>query len=150
MGYLKRLIDKVTRNDVFGEVKLGKYKGLIQVGSNCTDISFYKENKRGFYDHFATLVIDIWGPGGRHLEYFNPDEKDKEVLIETVKEIYPDVKIILEADEIVQMFLDAEELLREGKDDECLALKEEFSVHVRHLSPADQRYVYDYLESVEA
>jgi len=150
MGYLKRLIEKVTQNDVFGEVKLGKYKCVIQVGSNVTAIFFYKEYKRMFFDHFADLSIDIWGPGGRRLELFSPDEKDRKVLIDTVKKIYPDVNIVLEADEVAQMFLDAEELLREGKDDECLALKDKFQSYYKKLSPNDQEEVDDILESCGA
>jgi len=53
-------------------------------------------------------------------------------------------------DEIVQLFLDAEEELRNGNDDKCLDLKDQFSEEYKKLSDEDKQYVEDYLESVGA
>ena len=154
MGYLKRIIEKATQNDVFGEVIMGKYKCLIQVGGNCTELIFYKDKpNRRFsqnFEHFSTFVIDIYGMGGRRLEIFNAEKKDKEILINTVKILYPDVNIVLDAEEVKQMWLDAEELSRNGKDDECIVLKDKFQSFLEKLSPFDQEEVTEFLESCGA
>lgn len=51
-------------------------------------------------------------------------------------------------DEIVQLWLDAEEELRNDNDDKCLEMKEKFSKEFDELSKEDQEYVKDYIDSV--
>ena len=53
-------------------------------------------------------------------------------------------------DEVVELFLNAEEELRNGNDNKCLDLKEQFSDEYEKLSNEDKQYVKDYLESVGA
>ena len=52
--------------------------------------------------------------------------------------------------EVIQLFLDAEEELRNGNDDKCLELKAQFQEELKHLSDKDKQYVREYLEDLGA
>ena len=59
----------------------------------------------------------------------------------------------MKKDEVVQLWLDAEEENRkhtQDGEDKCLKLKEQFSVEYEKLSNEDKQYVKEYLESVGA
>jgi len=51
-------------------------------------------------------------------------------------------------DEIVQLWLDAEEENRNGNDEKCLEMKEQFSNEFSKLDLDDKKYVTEYLEDV--
>ena len=53
-------------------------------------------------------------------------------------------------EELIQLWLDAEEELRNGNDDKCLELKGQFSEEYDKLSDEDKQHVEDYLESCGA
>lgn len=56
-------------------------------------------------------------------------------------------------DEIIELWLDAEEENRIGTDesiDKCLEMKDNFSKGIDELSKEDKQYVIDYLDSVGA
>jgi hypothetical protein len=54
----------------------------------------------------------------------------------------------MSVDKIVDLWLDAEEELRNGNDEKCLDLKEEFSNEFSKLSLDDKKEVTEYLDSV--
>ena len=59
----------------------------------------------------------------------------------------------MKKDEVIQLFLDAEEENRKHTEEginKCLELKEQFSNEYKKLSVEDKQYVEDYLESVAA
>lgn len=51
-------------------------------------------------------------------------------------------------DEVVQLWLDAEEELRNENDDKCLEMKAQFSKEFDKLSKEDKQYVKDELDSL--
>lgn len=51
-------------------------------------------------------------------------------------------------DELVQLWLDAEEENRLGNDEKCLEMKDKFSKEVDKLSKADQQEVRDELDDL--
>lgn len=51
-------------------------------------------------------------------------------------------------DKVIQLWLDAEEELRNGNDTKCLELKDQFSNEWEKLNLDDKQYVVDYLDSV--
>ena len=51
-------------------------------------------------------------------------------------------------DEVIQLWLDAEEELRKSNDEKCLELKKQFSNEWGKLSLDDKQYVNDELESL--
>ena len=53
-------------------------------------------------------------------------------------------------DLLVDLWLTAEEELREGNDDSCVVLKDLFSEYYTLLNKEDQEYVADYLETIGA
>jgi len=53
-------------------------------------------------------------------------------------------------DEIIDLWLEAEEELRKGNDDKCMKLKDEFAERYDKLNKKDKEYVKDYLDSVGA
>lgn len=54
----------------------------------------------------------------------------------------------MKKEDVIQLWLDAEEENRIGNDDKCLELKDNFSIEYDKLSGEDQEYVKDYLDSV--
>ena len=54
------------------------------------------------------------------------------------------------AEHIIQMWLDAEEHLRNGNDEDCQFLKDEFASIFDTLDKNNQKYVTEYLESIGA
>jgi ribosome assembly protein YihI (activator of Der GTPase) len=55
-----------------------------------------------------------------------------------------------ELENLAQMFLDAEEELRQGNDEKCLELKDAFSEECKDLNQEERQYVDDYLMSLGA
>jgi hypothetical protein len=55
---------------------------------------------------------------------------------------------IVTVDDVQQLWMDAEDALREGDDDKCLELKESFAANYELLSDEDKKSVEEYLESV--
>ena len=53
-------------------------------------------------------------------------------------------------DAVIELWLDAEEELRNGNDEKCCELKDKFIVECEKLSAEDKQYISDYLESVAA
>jgi hypothetical protein len=51
-------------------------------------------------------------------------------------------------DKVIQLWLDAEEELRNGNDLKCIQLKTQFSIEWGKLTLDDKQYVNDYLDSV--
>lgn len=56
----------------------------------------------------------------------------------------------MKVDDIIQLWVDAEDALREGNDSKCVKLKDEFSSEFSTLSGEDQKEVSEYLESIGA
>lgn len=56
--------------------------------------------------------------------------------------------LVMSKEAVVQLWLDAEEENRNGNDEKCLELKDEFSTQFSKLGLDDKQYVNDYLESV--
>ena len=53
-------------------------------------------------------------------------------------------------EELIQLWLDAEEQLRKGDDDKCLEMKKKFIGEYNKLSEKDKDFICDYLDSVGA
>lgn len=53
-------------------------------------------------------------------------------------------------DYCIDLWLEAEEMLRNDEDDECLKTKDKFMEEYKKLSKRDQTYVRDYLDQVGA
>jgi len=77
-------------------------------------------------------------------EELDGKEYEDKTLCATVKEIEG------EKEELIQLWLDAEEELRNENEDKALKMKEEFSVRYDILSAEDKEYVEDYLDSCGA
>jgi ribosome assembly protein YihI (activator of Der GTPase) len=56
----------------------------------------------------------------------------------------------MKREDIIQLFLDAEEELRNGNEDKCLELKAQFQEELKKLSKEDEQYVREYLEDLGA
>jgi hypothetical protein len=53
-------------------------------------------------------------------------------------------------DELIQLWLDAEEENRNQNDEKCIEMKNKFAKEFDKLSKEDKQYVEDYLESCAA
>ena len=56
----------------------------------------------------------------------------------------------MENDEIIQLWLDAEEENRNGNDLKCIQLKKQFTIEFAKLSLNDKKEVNQYLENIGA
>jgi hypothetical protein len=54
----------------------------------------------------------------------------------------------MKKDEVIQLWLDAEEENRNGNDEKCLEMKDQFTKENDKLSKEDQQYVKDYLDDL--
>tara|TARA_R100000742_G_C4253838_1_gene71923 strand:+ start:73 stop:243 length:171 start_codon:yes stop_codon:yes gene_type:complete len=54
----------------------------------------------------------------------------------------------MKTENIIELWLDAEEELRKGNDDRCMELKDEFSKRYQKINKKEQDYVKDYLDSI--
>ena len=54
----------------------------------------------------------------------------------------------MNAEQLIDLWLDAEEELRNGNDEKCLEMKELFMKEKENLSDEDKEFVEDYLMSV--
>jgi hypothetical protein len=51
---------------------------------------------------------------------------------------------------LIDLWLDAEEELRNGNDEKCLEMKELFFIEKERLSNIEKEYIKDYLDSIGA
>jgi vacuolar-type H+-ATPase subunit B/Vma2 len=56
----------------------------------------------------------------------------------------------MDKEELIELWLKAEEELRNGNDDRCIEFKDSFSEHYANLNKNEQEYVQEYLDSCGA
>ena len=56
----------------------------------------------------------------------------------------------MEKEKLIELWLDAEEELRNGHDNKCIEMKDSFSEQLVKLNKEEQEYVKDYLDSCGA
>ena len=56
----------------------------------------------------------------------------------------------MDKEKLIELWLEAEEELRNGNNDKCIEIKDSFSEQLAKLNNEEQKYVKDYLDSCGA
>jgi hypothetical protein len=82
--------------------------------------------------------------------FYAQNEHESSIQFESVEISLEEIECPMDKEALIQLWLDAEEELRNDNDVKCLVMKDTFMEEYKKLSPADKQHVDDYLESCGA